>query len=268
MLLKALEKLALSKSYVLASLHTSQVDFYSKYGFRFVPIEYATAKVDILPTGGSSGLTSPIPISSVTPEWRKLHELFCLDSGSSGCVDRSQHQWSEWIPREVQRQCGIQNTPKPFSPTPLDPKQQFNPLSGVQWQSPTDTSKYAVMIASQTEATIEKPAQFKVREFFASDPLISDTASLRLAFESIISHMIPSPGSSFVFNCPGILWRLFIAPSLWTSSSIGPYVLNALELANNDGIMYKELGKDEDGDRHPIIEQLSMSHIFFSLDGF
>jgi GNAT superfamily N-acetyltransferase len=259
-LLRALESLMISKSFFIASLHTSSVSFYAKFGYKLVPMMFRTVTAQIMPTKATNLDISPI--SSITPEWIDLHHQACASRNFQGMLFRDEACWQTRIPQEVQRQCGRQQSLKTFSSAPLDPKLPLPPYSGFQFIDIADERKKAVCLSAQYP---EIRNLVKIRELLVSDELLADLPLLEMVLSALIIASVDPSWTNFRIHCPEPIWNSVFAKLLVSSKmEIGGIQCIGVEVDTSDGIMYKHLGGDESALEH----FSNQAHLFLSLDAF
>lgn len=258
----------LSEGFSVSSLHTSSVNFYSKFGYNLLAMENVVLTVTVGDKEDPSQCFDVQPLEAVTPVWRTLYQQLCDNHVLQGIVLRDEDYWTDRIPKEVQRMCGKQASERHYSALPLSANTPFAAECGFQWVDSSDSTKCAVFLSAQIE-TVELPV-LKIRELIASPSLVNDICTLRMVLQAFMKHSVNSQWDQFVLKCPGALWRLFAAPSL-LDSKLGLYRITNVESSISDGIMYKSLSSTES--EHIMgaeeLEPLkSANHIFLPLDGF
>lgn len=272
-LLRALQRLMISEGFSVSSLHTSSVNFYSKFGYNLLSMEYVTATVQC---GNEEDVSEKLgfqALDAVTPVWRSLYERLCDEHALQGIVLRNEEYWTNRIPKEVQRQCGKKNREKNISVLPLSANTVFSHGCGFQWIDPSDSSKCAVFLSAQIEGYDERMPVLKIVELIASQSLLSDIEAWRMVLSTFINKSVRCDWKEFSLKCPGAIWKKFVEPSLWSSdAALGAYCLKNIELSTSDGIMYKILPNQLDGMDNVLDDKLEPlkhpNHIFLPLDGF
>lgn len=261
-LLRALEKLMISKSFFVSSLHTSSVSFYSKFGYKLIPMAYVSSAVRSLSAKSSTTTNIEIqPILKITPDWIELHTQKCLHGSYHGLLIRSDSYWKVRMPQEVHRLCGRKLNLKAFSESPLDHELPFSPYCGFQFTDKIDSSKRAVFLSAQYP---DQGPLVKIRELLVSTKLLEDKSLLSEVLETMLNASVEPSWTDYRLLCPGPIWNEIFDVVLPPSNSFVGLEFGETSIDDSDGIMYKSLVPGFNGLEDITVE----NHVFLSLDAF